>query len=233
MDLAELIERHGPLPPERVIHLLRQVCHALSEAHSIGFVHRDVKPGNIFVAHRGGSYDVAKVLDFGLVRSPAHLEETQLTHDGALAGSPLYMSPEQASGQSEPDARSDIYSLGAVAYHILTGRPPFEETTPMKVIIAHARDQVLPPSKHRPGIPRRLEQIVVRCLAKVPGERFQDVESLDQALAACETDQPWTQTRAAEWWQQAEPQRASDDSSAMSQQMESNRRRVGQESGRD
>lgn len=201
MDLAELVEQHGPLPPERAIHLLRQVCQALREAHGIGFVHRDIKPGNIFAAQRGGLYDVAKVLDFGLVKSTGPLEESQLTLDGALTGSPLYMSPEQASGDSEPDARSDIYSLGAVAYYLLTGRPPFDGSNPMKVIIAHARDQVLPPSKHRPEISREFEQIIIRCLAKAPHERFSSVQSLDEALAQCERAAPWTQAVASRLWQ--------------------------------
>ncbi|MEK6247667.1 MAG: serine/threonine protein kinase, partial [Planctomycetales bacterium] len=204
MDLSGIVKHHGPVPPQRAIHLLRQACHGLQEAHGIGFVHRDIKPGNIFVAQRGGMYDVAKVLDFGLVKTQTDIEDAQLTQEGTLTGSPLYMSPEQASGSHEPDARSDIYSLGAVAYFILTGRPPFEDSNPMKVIIAHARDQVLPLSKYAPDIPRDLEQIVVRCLAKEPHERFQDVQSLANALSQCELADCWTQDEAFQWWRTAE-----------------------------
>ena len=211
MDLAELVENHGPLPPGRAIHLLRQVCQALHEAHGIGFVHRDIKPGNIFVAQRGGLYDVAKVLDFGLVKSEAPIEDAKLTHDGQLTGSPLYMSPEQGADTSEPDARSDIYSLGTVAYYLLTGKPPFVGASPMQIIIAHARDQVLPPSKHRTDVPRDLEEVVLRCLAKEPHERYRDAASLHKALADCRSAGDWSQESAAEWWQNADLPQNSDE----------------------
>src|SRR5947209_2716467 len=124
MSLEDLLERHGPLAPERVVHLLRQTCQGLHEAHGIGLIHRDIKPANIFVAQRGGLYDVAKLLDFGLVKPVAEIPSARLTHDGAISGTPLFMSPEQARGLGDVDARSDIYSLGAVAYALLTGRPP-------------------------------------------------------------------------------------------------------------
>ena len=141
-SLAEIVEDYGPLPPGRVIFLLRQVCDALVEAHSLGLIHRDIKPGNIFVAERGGIFDVAKLLDFGLVRDSysANDQSLRLTTEGTITGSPLFMSPEQAIGDSQPDARSDIYSLGAVAYFLLTGRPPFEGSKPLKVIFAHVND---------------------------------------------------------------------------------------------
>src|SRR5947209_11735649 len=125
MSLEDLLERHGPLAPERVVHLLRQTCQGLHEAHGIGLIHRDIKPGNVFVAQRGGLYDVAKLLDFGLVKPVTELPAARLTQEGAIAGTPLFMSPEQAQGHPDLDARSDIYSLGAVAYNLLSGRPPF------------------------------------------------------------------------------------------------------------
>lgn len=201
MDLAALVERFGPLPPERVIHLLRQVCGALAEAHGVGFIHRDIKPGNIYCTTHGGMYDVAKLLDFGLVRSTVRDHDLWMTQPGWFAGSPLYMSPEQALNDRTQDARGDIYSLGAVAYYLLTGRPPFNHRTPAELLIAHARDQVLLPSKLRGDVPRDLEQIIVRCLAKDPRERFPDVQALSEALSQCATANRWTPSQAAQWWQ--------------------------------
>ena len=173
MSLAELVDRYGPLPADRAIHLLMQTCDALAEAHARGLIHRDIKPGNIFAAERGGVYDVAKLLDFGLVKPLSDDKvPVQLTQEGTITGSPLFMSPEQALGDSEPDARSDIYSLGAVAYYLLTGAPPFEGDKPIKIILAHAHDPVVPPSRLRSDVPADLEQVVLRCLAKNPDDRY-------------------------------------------------------------
>jgi eukaryotic-like serine/threonine-protein kinase len=125
----------------------------------------------------------------------------ELTQAGSITGSPLYMSPEQAIGDSEPDARSDIYSLGAVAYYLLTGMPPFTSDQPLKVILAHVSKEVVAPTLLRRDIPADLEAIVMRCLAKQPGDRFQDVASLGQALAECSVAGQWNRERAADWWQ--------------------------------
>jgi eukaryotic-like serine/threonine-protein kinase len=200
LSLAELVERFGPLPPERVIYLLTQTCDALGEAHALGLIHRDIKPGNIFAAHRGGVHDVAKLLDFGLAKPAAEVPSLQLTHDGSITGSPLYMSPEQALGDSEPDARSDIYSLGSVAYYLLTGRPPFDSENPMRVMVSHAHDEVIPPRRIRPDIPADLEQVVLRALAKSPAERYQSAAALGRALADCESAGEWSRQQAAIWW---------------------------------
>jgi serine/threonine-protein kinase len=110
------------------------------------------------------------------------------------------MSPEQARGVADLDARSDIYSLGAVAYTLLTGRPPFESTNPMDVIIAHVRDEAVRPSQHQADVPADLEQVILRCLAKSPAKRFQDALSLEHALAQCAAADQWTQSQAARWW---------------------------------
>src|SRR5207249_2684079 len=125
LNLEELVERHGPLSAARAVYLLRQVCQALREAHAAGLIHRDIKPSNIFAARRGGMDDVAKLLDFGLVRPAATARVPHLSREGVILGTPLFMSPEQATGGRELDERTDIYSLGAVAYFLLTGRPPF------------------------------------------------------------------------------------------------------------
>lgn len=203
-SLSELVERYGSLPAARVIYLLRQTCDALREAHAAGLIHRDIKPGNIFAAQRGGVYDVAKLLDFGLAKPLMSTESLQLTQEGAITGSPLYMSPEQALGEVEPDARGDIYSLGAVAYFLLTGRPPFDGDKPMKVLLAHARDEVTPPTHLRSDIPDDLEQVVLRCLSKRPEDRYQNVNSLSQALADCAVAADWSREHAARWWYETE-----------------------------
>jgi eukaryotic-like serine/threonine-protein kinase len=204
LSLEELLDRHGPLPAERVVCLLRQCCQALREAHSVGLIHRDIKPGNIFVAQRGGLYDVAKLLDFGLVKPVAEIQSARLTQDGAISGTPLFMSPEQARGLGDLDARSDIYSLGAVGYTLLAGRPPFDGKSPLDVIIAHAHDEVVPPSHWQPDVPYDLERIILRCLAKRPEDRFQDAEGLEIALSECACADHWTQSHAARWWREHE-----------------------------
>jgi serine/threonine-protein kinase len=200
-SLADLVEKHGPLSPARVVSLLEQTCEALSEAHSLGLIHRDIKPGNIFAAERGGVFDVAKLLDFGLAKPIASNGDVALTQEGTITGSPLFMAPEQASGDGEPDARSDIYALGAVAYYLLTGRPPFEADNPVKLILAHAQKQVIPPSQLQPGIPSDLEAIVLKCLEKNPADRFPDTVALASALAECEVHGRWTREDAQRWWQ--------------------------------
>jgi serine/threonine protein kinase len=204
LSLDVLLERHGPLPAKRVIYMLRQACQGLQEAHAIGLIHRDIKPGNLFAAHRGGLYDVVKVLDFGLVKPVAEIPSARLTQEGAISGTPLFMSPEQACGFSDLDARSDIYSLGAVAYTLLSGRPPFERTNPLEVMIAHAHEDVLPPSQLQAGVSANLERVILRCLAKRREDRFQDTASLAQALAECASADQWTQADAARWWQENE-----------------------------
>jgi len=157
----------------------------------------------VFAARLGGVYDVAKLLDFGLVKPLVKDDaNVELTAEGSIAGSPLFMSPEQATGEASPDARSDIYSLGAVGYYLLAGRPPFEGNRAIQVMIAHVRDAVVPPSRFQPGVPADLEQVILRCLAKRPDDRYPDAASLAEALDQCEAASGWDRTRAAEWWKQ-------------------------------
>ncbi|MBN1853531.1 MAG: protein kinase [Pirellulales bacterium] len=200
-NVNELVELHGPLPAARIVHLLTQVCAALGEAHSIGLVHRDIKPANIFSACRGGLFDVAKLLDFGLAKPIVDMGEVSLTQEGAITGSPLYMSPEQASGEDDTDPRSDIYSLGAVMYFMLTGEPPFVRDRPMKVMIAHASEPVTPPREINPNIPPDLETIVLRCLQKDPADRFQTSGELADALQRANVTDDWDAQTAARWWE--------------------------------
>jgi serine/threonine-protein kinase len=199
LSLAELLVEHGPLPPGRVIYLLRQACSALAEAHTAGLIHRDVKPGNIYISERGGLCDFVKVLDFGLVKRLRESSDAQLTGEHVVSGTPHYMAPEQAMGE-QLDTRSDLYALGAIAYDMLTGRPPFQGDNPLTVMMAHARDAPPPLSTIRADIPQDLQQVVLRCLEKSPADRYADAKQLDQALAACAAAADWDAQKAAVWW---------------------------------
>lgn len=203
LSLAELVRQYGPLPPARAIHLLRQTCRALHEAHTAGLVHRDIKPANIFAARLGGVYDVAKLLDFGLVKTSTDHSDAQLAQTGTFSGSPLYMSPEQSAATNDHDVRSDIYSLGATAYYLLTGKAPFEGKNVVEVMIAHARNPVVPMSRHCPGIPDDIDQVVLKCLAKDPADRFESAQSLEAALAKCHDANCWSDADAAQWWRES------------------------------
>jgi serine/threonine-protein kinase len=202
MNLQEMVDGYAPLPSERVVHYLRQVCSALKESHSVGFIHRDIKPGNIFAAERGGIYDIAKLLDFGLVKT-VDPEDAAIKHtlDGTVVGSPLFSAPELALG-GVPDARSDIYSLGTTAYFLLTGKPVFDGENPIKVIFAHANEDPQEISTINEEIPADLAAVVMKCLEKNPESRFGSIEELDSALAECGHLEHWTQRQAAEWWTQ-------------------------------
>lgn len=214
MSLQELVERHGPLPPGRAIHFLRQVCAALKEAHAIGLIHRDIKPSNVFVCERGGVHDVAKLLDFGLVVHNSPLATLgkgesgadKLTIQGSILGSPPYISPEQALGKGAIDARTDIYSLGGLAYFLLTGQPPFLRETAMELLVAHVHESITPPRIHRPEVPHDLEAVILRCLQKNPADRFPDVHALDDALAQCQAADQWSNEAAQRWWRALDTQ---------------------------
>lgn len=199
MNLDDLVRMHGPLHPDRIVHLLTQTCDALREAHDQGLIHRDIKPANIFAAQRGGIYDVAKLLDFGLARPVAFQGDLQITQDGTITGSPLFMSPEQAVGEP-PDERTDIYSLGAVAWFLATGHAPFEDANPLKVIVAHAHDVPRRPSELNPEIPTELDTVIMQCLEKRPQDRPQSASKLRELLQAISTTGEWSDAIAAKWW---------------------------------
>jgi serine/threonine-protein kinase len=200
LSLADLVCKFGPLPAGRAVYIMRQVCKSLAEAHRLGMVHRDLKPPNIFIAILGGECDVAKVLDFGLVKTTTSPESPQLTADFTVSGTPSFMSPEQAQGVRDIDGRADIYALGAILYFLLTGRPPFEKETPVALMIAHASEQVRPMSELGVEVPAELEAIVLKCLAKSPGDRFEDARDLATALGSCQCAAEWNDSRAEEWW---------------------------------
>jgi serine/threonine-protein kinase len=200
ISLQALVVAHGPLPAGRAVHFLRQLCAALREVHAAGLVHRDIKPSNVMACERGGVFDVAKLLDFGIVRRTGLDGGETLTRDDLFVGTPAYMSPEQVRGSGETDAAGDIYSVGAVGYFLVTGRPPFERSTALLVLMAQINDAPVPPSTLTPGMPADLETVVLRCLAKDPGARFADVHQLDEALAQCESAGAWSDADAEGWW---------------------------------
>jgi eukaryotic-like serine/threonine-protein kinase len=203
-DLRELVSRGGPVPPERAVHLLRQMCDSLAEAHAGGLIHRDIKPANVFACRYGRKLDFVKVLDFGLVKHGERRADgaDQVTGVEQIAGgTPAFMSPEQAMGDAGVDGRSDLYAAGCVAYWLLTGSVVFQGRTTMETILMHAQREPEPPSR-RTGqpIPPALELIVLDCLAKDPAARPGTADELSDRLAAVPLAGEWTPARASEWW---------------------------------
>jgi eukaryotic-like serine/threonine-protein kinase len=207
LDADSLLRRFGPVPPERAIYLLRQVCHSLSEAQSCGLVHRDIKPANIFLCRYGEEYDFVKVLDFGIVGAVHDTPGGNLLHTqgDTVRGTPAFIAPEQALGAAL-DGRADIYATGCVAYWLLTGQFVFSADTPMGLLLQHAQTPPTPPSARtdRP-IPPALDDLVLSCLAKDPAKRPQSARELSGRLAELEAANPWTQDRAREWWVTHQP----------------------------
>jgi serine/threonine-protein kinase len=201
IDFEKLVERFGPQQPGRVVSLLIQICDSLAEAHHSGLIHRDIKPRNVFVCRLGLNYDFVKVLDFGLVKSFARTGDSWLTAEAAIVGTPAFMAPEMATGRALVDGRADIYSVGCVAYWLITGKEVFEADTVMALMLAHAERAPVPPSAV-PGvhIPASLESIVLSCLEKDPARRPQSVRELAGRLAAGDCGQLWTPADAERWW---------------------------------
>lgn len=199
-NLFELVLRFGPLPEARVIFLLDQVCDALRESAQRGFVHRDIKPSNIFLANIGSRFDVVKLLDFGLVRPIAAIGDED-SSPNQINGSPRFMCPEQAQGE-QSDIRGDIYSLSAVAYFLLSGRPPFQSESPLQLVISHASR--IPDSLTSLGIAvtPELNAIVMKCLEKRPEDRFQTPDELQDALRCLPDYGIWSWISAELWWKQ-------------------------------
>ncbi|HKU62918.1 MAG TPA: serine/threonine-protein kinase [Gemmatimonadales bacterium] len=199
LDLETLVQRHGPLPPNRMIHLLRQVCESLEEAHARGLVHRDIKPANIHVGQVGLRHDFAKVLDFGLVKSVTGVSGDSLaTAAGLTPGTPAYMAPEMARGDPV-DGRADIYALGCVGYFLLTGQLVFDAENAFHMIARHLSAEPVPPSvRSSVALPPGLDRLILACLAKQPSDR-PDARALGRALAELPAA-PWTEEDAAAWW---------------------------------
>jgi serine/threonine-protein kinase len=210
-DLESLVREFGPLPPNRMIYLLRQVCHSLADAHARGLVHRDIKPANIYVCRMGLEYDFAKVLDFGLVkiqpRAGRGNPETLATMENTTPGTPAYMAPEVILGDSDVDRRADVYSLGCVAYFLLTGELVFDADTSMKMLMQHLHAQPVPPSERTElSVPRELDELILACLQKDPKLRPQDAGELYQLACQCRIRDEWSSGEAKRWWRAHLPQ---------------------------
>jgi serine/threonine-protein kinase len=209
MDLESLVRQHGPMPAPRVVHVLRQACESLEEAHARGLVHRDIKPANIHLGRVGCREDFVKVLDFGLVKAAEGGSQQSLASiEGVIMGTPAYMAPEMALGD-RVDARADLYALGCVAYYLLTGEQVFAGDTVLKVITQHLRAAPPPPSERTElPIPPALEHLVLACLAKNPDERPQTARQLTQSLDSI-AGMTWSEEDAARWWREHHPSQAS------------------------
>ncbi|NUQ77472.1 MAG: serine/threonine protein kinase [Polyangiaceae bacterium] len=207
LTLEAIVSRFGPMPPERVVHLLVHVLGALEEAHLLGLVHRDVKPANIMVTKNGAEHDFPKLFDYGLVhlkkRSP---DAPSLTRGGALTGTPLYMAPELITGDLAPDGRTDLYSLGAVGYFLLTGEAPFTGPNATQVMLSHIKTKPVPPSaRSEIEVPEDVEAVLLRALEKAPAARFSTAGEMRDALRACRCFGTWNEARAGAWWRAHAP----------------------------
>lgn len=201
LNLEQLVRRFGPQPPARVVHLMKQVCASLAEAHAEGLVHRDVKPANLVLCERWGAADVVKVVDFGLVRGFAG-SAFGSPEESLPMGTPLHMSPESIQSPSAVEPRSDLYAVGTVAYYLLTGIHVFEASTVKDVLLHHLTSVPTPPSRRTSQpIPSALEALVMSCLAKSASARPESAAALQEAFANCQGVGEWTQHEAKAWWE--------------------------------
>jgi eukaryotic-like serine/threonine-protein kinase len=215
LDLETLVRRFGRLPPERAIHVLRQVCLSLAEAHQRGMIHRDIKPANIYLCRRGIQYDFVKVLDFGLVISDPAAEKklTRLTAKGFTSGTPTYMAPEMLDSTKQIDARADIYALGCLGYWMVTGELVFDGPSAIKIMAEHASARPKPPSERIGApLPPDLEDQIMSCLEKEPSLRPSSARELEAMLARCNNADDWTEARAEAWWKSNAPEQTPIDS---------------------
>lgn len=200
--LEEIVLHDGPQSPGRVWRILDQVAGALGEAHAIGLVHRDVKPSNIVLCRQGGALDVAKVVDFGLVKDLQQAPSAAVSQEGMLAGTPLYMAPEMVTEPGQPDARSDLYALGAVGYYLLTGEHVFAGGSVIEVLGHHMHSDPERPSERLGApLPEDLEDLVLDLLAKDPSRRPGNALEVRRRLERCAAANEWSPRLAEAWWQ--------------------------------
>ena len=219
LDLDSLVRQYGPQPPERVVHILRQVCSSLQDAHANGLVHRDIKPANVVISRAGTTFDFAKVLDFGLVKletagqrgSGATAQRGggaagQSLAAGGIAGTPAFIAPEVVLGVADTNNRVDLYALGCVGYWMLTGKLVFDGRNVVEVMFHHAHTAPPGPStRSELPIPAALEDIVMECLEKDPARRPSSAEAVSTRLDSVSLESPWTVERAERWWAMHRP----------------------------
>jgi len=205
-SLDDIVGLDGPMPPERVVHIVHQVADALTEVHGKGLVHRDIKPGNVMLTRRGGVPDVAKVVDFGLVKE-AGSADVSLTGENSILGTPLYLAPEAIRRADGYEPRSDLYALGAVAYYCLTGEHVFFADNTMGLLSLHLMEDPQTPSARR-GAPvdEDLERLVLSLLAKNPDDRPASAYALMEQLEELSLYRAWTRKRAERWWRDWGPE---------------------------
>jgi serine/threonine-protein kinase len=207
ITLQELVDRFGRQAPARVIHLLLQICGSLSEAHQLGMIHRDIKPSNILLTARAGMYDMIKVLDFGLVKriSDAAVQKspgTELTTSDGITGTPMYMSPESVRDAATANEQSDLYSVGAVGYILLTGTTLFDGENSVDVCMQQLNDQPLRPcDRINEPLPEDIQNVLMSCLRKSPEERPLSADDLADSLRYCQDANRWTPADAIHWWE--------------------------------
>jgi eukaryotic-like serine/threonine-protein kinase len=209
-DLQSLVDAHGPMPPARAMHLVRQICASLAEAHAMGLIHRDVKPANVYVCRQGLEYDVVKVLDFGLVRpADRSAASTWATAAAVTMGTPAYMAPEAILGEASVDRRADVYAIGCVAYFLLSGGRVFAGPSAMRLLMQHLNDAPVPPSQRvSHPIPPAVDAFVMACLQKNPAARPADAGVLMEMAEACVAGAGWGRRAAEDWWKRHVPQHA-------------------------
>jgi tRNA A-37 threonylcarbamoyl transferase component Bud32 len=210
-DLDSLVREFGPVPADRALFLLSQVCHSLADAHARGLVHRDITPANIYACRMGLEYDFVKVLDFGLVKvnDRSAIQTTLMTGAHTTTGTPAFMAPEIIVNEGEVDQRADVYALGCVAYYLLTGQLVFEADTPMKMFLQHMQSRPIPPSQRTElRIPREVDELVLACLEKDPAHRPQSAEQVLRMVRNCRSGETWDFETARGWWQTNLPELA-------------------------
>jgi serine/threonine-protein kinase len=210
LDLDTLVRQYGPLPPERAVHILRQACSSLQDAHANGLVHRDIKPANVVISRAGTTFDFAKVLDFGLVKLDNARKDGDdaitLTAERSVGGTPAFMAPEVVLGVADTDHRVDLYALGCVAYWLLTGKLVFTGKSVVEVMFHHAHSPAPRPSaKSELPIPASLEDLIMDCLEKDPASRPASAEAVSNRLDAVALESAWTVERAERWWEMHRP----------------------------